>query len=139
VAKYTTFANDILDLYVDTGASGTATIGGTTYTKPYRIRFLTTVSVAATPGSEWTGAGYTAGGVSIAGLVGTAGASGSKANTGAVTVTNAPAGTWADNDQYDSTATAKRMVFRGGASLAKTVNLGDTCTIGTGSLTWTEA
>jgi hypothetical protein len=140
VAKYTTFANDILDLYVDTGASGTATIGATTYTKPYRIRWLSTVSVAGTPGTEWaTASGYTAGGVSIAGLVGTAAASASKANTGAVSVTNAPAGTWADNDQYDSTATAKRMVFRGGASLAKTVNLGDTCTIGTGSLTWTEA
>lgn len=137
--KYTQFANDVIDHYVDNGSSGTKTIGPTTYTLPFRIRFLSTVSVAGTPGTEWsTSGGYTAGGVSIAGQVTSAAASASKANTGAVTVTNAPAGTWADNDQYDSTGTPKRMVFRGGSSLGKTVNAGDTCTIAIGSLTWTE-
>jgi hypothetical protein len=140
MSKYTTFANDVLDHYVQNGASGTVTIGATTYTLPFRVRFLSTVSVAATPGTEWTtSGGYTAGGVTIAGNVTTAAASASKANTGAITVTNAPAQTWADNDLFDSTGTAKRMVFRGGSSLAKTVNAGDTCTIAASSLTFTEA
>lgn len=140
MAKYTTFANDVLDHYVQNGGSGTVTIGATTYTLPFRIRFLSTVSVAGTPGTEWTtSGGYTAGGVTMAAAVATAAASASKANTAAITVTNAPAQTWADNDQYDSTGTPKRMVFRGGSSLAKTVNSGDTCTIAIGSLTWTEA
>jgi hypothetical protein len=76
--------------------------------------------------------------VTLAGLLATVAAAGSKANTGAVTVTNAPAGTWADNEIKDSTGTPKRMIFRGGSSLAKTVNLGDTCTIITGNLTASE-
>lgn len=139
MTKYTTFANDVLDHEVDNGASGTKSIGSTTYTLPFRIRWLSTVSVAGTPGTEWsTSGGYTAGGVSLAGCVATAAASASKANTAAVSVSNAPAGTWADNDQYDSTGTPKRMNFRGGSSLAKTVNAGDSCIIPIGSLTWTE-
>lgn len=138
MTKATSFANDILDHYVDNAASGTKAIGATTYTMPFRMKFLSTLSTAATAGTEWSGGSYPAGGVSLAGLVATAAASGSKANTGAITVTNAPATTWADNEQQDSTATPKRMVFKGTPSLAKTVNAGDTCTIGVGSATWTE-
>jgi len=101
---------------------------------------MSTLSVAATQGTEWTtSGGYTAGGVSLAGLLTAAAASQSKANTGAVTVTNAPAQTWADNEVKDSTGTPKRKVFKGTPSLAKTVNAGDTCTIAIGSLTGTEA
>jgi hypothetical protein len=140
MAKYTAYANDVLDQTFANGGSGTDVIGSTTYTLPYRVRFLNTVSTAGTPGTEWTtSAGYTAGGVSIAGSFGTAAASASKANTAAISVTNAPAGTWADNDIQDSTGTPKKMVFRGGSSLAKTVNLGDSCIIPIGSLTGTEA
>lgn len=147
MAKATTYANDVLDQTLPNGASGTVTIGGTTYQLPFRLLWLSTLSTAATQGNEWTtSAGYTsssgggaAGGVSLAGNMATAAASASKANTGALTITNAPAQTWADNEVHDSTATTqKRVVFKGTPSLAKTVNSGDTCTIAIGSLTGTE-
>lgn len=139
MAKATSFANDILDHYLDGGASGNITIGSGTYVKPLRIKFLSTLSTDATAGTEWsTSGGYTAGGVSLSGCFGTAAASKSKANTAAITVTNAPAQTWADNEIHDSTGTPKRMVFKGTPSLAKTVNAGDTCTIAIGNLTGTE-
>jgi hypothetical protein len=140
MSKYTTYANDVLDQTFNNAGSGTDVVGATTYTLPYRVRFLSTVSTAGTPGTEWsTSGGYTAGGVSIAGSFTASAASASKANTAAISVTNAPAQTWADNDLQDSTGTPKKMVFRGGASLAKTVNAGDSCIIPIGSLTGTEA
>lgn len=140
MSKYIVFANDVLDEYLDNAASGTKTIGSRTYTLPMRVRFLSTVSTDSTPGTEWTtSGGYTAGGVSIAGAFGTAAAAKAKANTAAISVTNAPAQTWADNDIVDSTGTPNRMVFRGGSSLAKTVNAGDSCIIPIGSLTAQES
>jgi hypothetical protein len=140
VSKANPFINDILDHILQNGASGTWTIGPTTYTLPIRLIFMSTVSTASTQGTEWsTSGGYTAGGVSLAGLLANAAASQSKSNSGAITVTNAPAQTWADNEIKDSTGTPKRMIFRGGSSLAKTVNAGDTCTIATGNLTATES
>ena len=140
----TTYANDLCDQTLPNAASGTVTIGATTYTLPFRILFLSTLSVAATQGTEWTtSGGYTsssgggaAGGVALNGLVTTAASAASKANTGAITISNAPAQTWADNEIHDSTATTqKRVAFKGTPSLAKTVNAGDTCTIAIGSLT----
>lgn len=137
--KYDQFANDVLDFALNNGASGTFVVGTTTYTLPLRARFLSTVSVAGTPGTEWsTSGGYTAGGVALNGLLTAAASAKAKANTGAVTVTNAPAQTWADNDVQDSTGTPKKMIFKGTPSLAKTVNSGDTCTIPIGSLTSNE-
>lgn len=144
MVKATTYANDVLDHAYNGGASGTAAIA--TYTLPFKVKFLSTLSTAGTAGTEWaTGGGYTqtaggsVGGVSLSGNFSTPAASGSKANTAAVTVTNAPAGTWADNEIVDSTAgTNKRMNFKGTPSLAKTVNAGDTCTIAIGSLTGSE-
>lgn len=137
--KYTTFANDVLDATLQNGASGTYTLGVTTYTLPLKIRFLSTLSVAATPGTEWsTSGGYTAGGVALNGLLTAAASAAAKANTGAVTVTNAPAQTWADNDIRDATGTPKNIVFKGTPSLGKTVNSGDTCTIAIGNLTGSE-
>lgn len=137
--KATSFANDVLDATFNGSASGTAVIGSTTYTYPLRLKFLSTVSTAGAAGTEWsTSGGYTAGGVSQSGLWTAAAASAAKANTGATTVTNAPAQTWADNELQDSTGTPKRMVAKGTPSLAKTVNSGDTCTIAIGSLTGTE-
>lgn len=140
MSKATTFANDVLDEYLDNGATGTKTIGATTYTLPVRLRFLSTVATAGASGTEWaTAGGYVQGGVSLAGAFSTAAAAAAKANTAAVSVTNAPAGTWADNEIVDSSATPKRMVFRGGASLAKTVNAGDSCIVPVGSLTAQES
>jgi hypothetical protein len=139
MAKATTYANDVLDQTYNGAGSGTDVIGSTTYTLPYRLKFLSTLSTAGSAGTEWTtSGGYTAGGVSLSGAFGTAAASASKANTAAVTVTNAPAQTWADNEIHDSTGTPKRMVFKGTPSLAKTINSGDTCTIAIGALTGTE-
>jgi hypothetical protein len=144
MTKATSFANDILDYEYNGAASGTLTIA--TYTGPLKVKFLSTISTAGSAGTEWTtSGGYTAtaggavGGVSLSGNFGTAASAGSKSNTVAVTVTNAPAQTWADNEIVDSTAgTNKRMNFKGTPSLAKTVNAGDTCTIAIGSLTGTE-
>lgn len=137
--KATVFANDVIDHMLQNGASGSVTIGATTYTLPWKLIFMSTVSTAATQGTEWsTSAGYTAGGVALNGLFTAAASAASKANTGAVTVTNAPAQTWADNEMKDSTGTPKRMLFKGTPSLAKAVNLGDTCTIAIGALTTSE-
>lgn len=144
MSKATSFANDILDYEYNGASSGTLTIA--TYTGPLKVKFLSTLSTAGAAGTEWsTSGGYTqtaggsVGGVSLSGNFGTAASAASKSNTVAVTVTNAPAGTWADNEICDSTAgTNKRMNFKGTPSLAKTVNAGDTCTIAIGSLTGTE-
>jgi hypothetical protein len=139
MAKATTFANDILDAAYQTGASGTFVLGATTYTLPLKCKFQSTLSSAGSAGTEWsTSGGYTAGGVSLSGLFATAASAASKANTTAVTVSNAPAGTWAGNEITDSTGTPKRMNFGPTVSLAKTVNSGDTVTIPIGSLTGTE-
>lgn len=140
MAKATVFANDILDAELQNGASGTFVLGSTTYTLPLKCQFLSTLSTAATKGTEWsTSGGYTAGGVALNGLFTAAASAASKANTGAVTVSNAPSQTWADNEILDTTGTPKRMIFKGTPSLAKTVNSGDTCTIPIGSLTGTES
>lgn len=136
--KYTTFANDVIDAYLPNGASGTFVIGSTTYTMPFKIRFLSTLSVAGTPGTEWLGGSYPAGGISLAGLLTAAASAAAKANTSAVTTTNSPATTWADNDVRDATGTPKNVVFKGTPSLAKTVNSGDTATIPIADLTGAE-
>jgi hypothetical protein len=140
VSKATSFANDILDLELNGGASGTFVVGSTTYTLPLKLKFLSTLSTAGAAGTEWsTSGGYTAGGVSLSGKFGTPAAGGTKSNDAAITVTNAPAQTWADNEIVDSTGTPKRMMFKGTPSLAKTVNAGDTCTIAVSALSASEA
>jgi hypothetical protein len=140
VSKATSFANDILDLELNGGASGTFVVGSTTYTLPLKLKFLSTLSTAGAAGTEWsTSGGYTAGGVSLSGKFGTPPAGGTKSNDAAITVTNAPAQTWADNEIVDSTGTPKRMMFKGTPSLAKTVNAGDTCTIAVSALSASEA
>lgn len=129
------FANDVLDATYNGSASGTVVIGSTTYTYPFKLKWLSTLSVAATAGTEWTGGSYPAGGVSLSGLFTVAASAQAKASTGAVTVTNSPALTWADNEQVDSTGTPKRMVFKGTPSLAISVTAASTCTVPSGSYT----
>lgn len=143
MAKATSLANDLLDFQYNGAASGTLTIAA--YTGPLKVIFLSTVSTAGTQGTEWTtGGGYThsaggsVGGVSLSGNFATPASAASKANTTAVTVSNAPAGTWAGCEIVDSTAgTNKRMNFNP-TTLGKTVNAGDTCTIAIGALVGTE-
>lgn len=146
MAKSTTLCNDVLDLmFPNPGTSGTFTIGATTYTMPLKMKFLSTVSTAGAAGTEWsTGGGYTqsaggsTGGVALNGLFTAAASAASKANTGAITVSNAPAGTWIGNEIVDSTAgTNKRMNWA--TITSKTVNSGDTCTIAVSSLTASES
>lgn len=144
MSKATTMANDVLDWMYNNSASGTIAVAA--YTAPLKLLFLSTLSTASTQGTEWsTAAGYThsaagtVGGVALNGKFGTAASAASKANDAIISLTNAPAGTWADNEIVDSTTGAnKRMNFKGTPSLAKTVNLGDTCSIAIGALTGTE-
>ncbi len=127
-----TMANAILTALTPT--SGTATVGTVTVTAPIKCRFDTTMTTTDSGAStEWsTSGGYTAGGVSV-GANWAAASAGSRATNAAVTVTNAPAGTWAGNELWDSSATPLRS-FWGTLASPKTVNVGDTCTIGSGSL-----
>src|SRR6478609_9885683 len=110
MAKSTQLANDVLDLmFPNPGTSGTFTIGSTTYTLPLRALFLSTISTAGAQGTEWTtSAGYTSssgggavGGVALNGFFTSAASAGSKSNTSAITITNAPAQTWADIEIHD--------------------------------------
>lgn len=139
MSKFTSFANDLLDAEYDTGASGTLALGPVSarvnYTLPFKLRLTTTVSTAGTPGTAVSGGSYAD--QSMAGVMSAASA-GSKTNSGAFTYSNMPACTWADVMQVDSTGTPKNMNFRGGASLAKTVNAGDTALIPASSFTATE-
>lgn len=136
MAKATTYANDVLDQEMNNGASGSPVVGSSTYVLPFKMHFFSTLCVAGTAGTEWTGGSYAA--VAINGLLTAAASAAAKASTGAITVTNAPSTTWADNEVQDSTGTPKRVAFKGTPSLGKTVNLGDTATIPSGSFTGTE-
>lgn len=140
MSKFNSFINDVLDAFYDTGASGTLALGPVSarvnYTLPFKARLTTTVSVAATPGTAVSGGSYAD--QSIAGSMAVA-ASQSKSSNAALTYSNMPACTWADVMVVDSTGTPKNMNFRGGASLAKSVNSGDTALIPSGSFTATEA
>lgn len=136
MSKFDQYANDVLDAGFNNGASGTFTVGSTTYTLPIKAELTTTVSTSSTPGTLVSGGSYAA--QSLAGNFTAAAASKTKASTGALTYSNMPACTWADVHLRDSTATPKNMNFRGGSSLAKTVNAGDTALIPAGSLTGNE-
>lgn len=142
MSKFTTFANDLLDAEYDTGSSGTLALGPVSsrvnYTLPVKLELTTTVSTAGTPGTPFSGGSYPSGGVSIAGKMAAASAA-SKASNADISVSGMPAGTWADVYTHDSTGTPKNMNFRGGSSLAKTVNAGDTALIQSGNLTGTES
>lgn len=139
MGHFTTYANDLLDAEYDTGPSGSLSLGPVSsrvaYALPFKVELTSTVSVAATPGTIFSGGSYAA--QSIAASMSAASA-GSKTNSAALTYTNCPATTWADAYERDSTGTPKPMNFRGGSSLAKTVNLGDTCLVPIGSFTGTE-
>jgi hypothetical protein len=136
MSKFTSFANDVLDAVLNNASSGTVVLGSTTYTLPFKLRLTTTVSTASTPGTEVSGGSYAD--QSIAGAFTTGASAAAKASTGALTYSNMPAGTWADAHLIDSTGTPKPLIFRGGSSLAKTVNAGDTCLVPAGSLSGTE-
>ena len=129
-----TIANKVLDALLP--GTGTTTVGAATITAPVMCRFdsvMTTTDSGAS--TEWTtSGGYTAGGVSI-GTAWAAASGGVKATSGSITVTNAPAQTWAGNELWDSSGTPQRLFWGVISGGSKTVNAGDTCTIAAGSLT----
>jgi hypothetical protein len=125
---------------VTTAAMLTAMHGGTaiTFATPEKLLFLTVVRTADnTADTEWaTSAGYVAGtgfsGLTFAAAV--AGAPSTQASNIAASITNAPAGTWAGCVEVDSSGTPKKLFYGSFTGGSKTVNLGDTCTVGSGSL-----
>ena len=143
MAKFRTYAVDLLDAELDTGASGTLALGPVSgrvnYTLPMKVHLTTTLCTDTAAGTEVSGGSYAA--QSLAGAMGAAvaGSPSTKTSTGALTFSNMPACTWADVYVTDSTGTPKNMHFRGGSSLAKTVNAGDTALIPAGSLVGNEA
>jgi hypothetical protein len=130
-----TTANKVLDALTPAATSGTNTVGALTITAPIKCRFdsvMTTTDSGAS--TEWTTAqGYVAGGVSV-GTGWAAASAGSKTTTAAITVTNAPAQTWAGNELWDSSGTPVRTFWGAITGGSKVVNSGDTCTISAGSL-----
>lgn len=117
-----------------------------TLTAPLKVAFLsvvrTTNNNTGTPDTEWpTAAGYTATGSSSTGggqpltfAAATADTTGAhQVSNVAVSITNAPAGNWAGNLVKDSTATNKTGWYAAITGGTKTINLGDTCTIASGS------
>lgn len=142
MAKFRTFAVDLLDAELDTGASGTLALGPVSarvnYTLPLKGHLDTTVCTDTTPGTEVSGGSYTP--QSLAGAMGAAvaGSPSTKTSTGALTYSGMPACTWNDFHVTDSSGTPKNMHFRGGSGLGKAVNAGDTALVPAGSLVGNE-
>jgi hypothetical protein len=132
-----TTANKVLDALTPAATSGTTTVGSLIITAPIKCRFCSAMTTTDSGAStEWTTgtSGYPTGGVSTS--TGWASASaGQKSTSSAITVTNAPATTWAGNELWDSSATPVRTFWGAITGGSKTVNAGDTCTISAGSLT----
>lgn len=122
---------------VEANAILTSSVTGGAYTAPttpVKLALITTVtpSTASVAGSEVSGGSYAR--VTTAGAWGTA-ASGSITNSaGALTFTAMPACTIGGIELWDSAGTPIRRWF-GTLTANKTVNLGDTVTFATSSLT----
>lgn len=130
---------------VTTAAILTAMHGGTaiTFATPLKLLFLSAVrSADNTTDTEWTtAAGYT-NGTGFSGLTfaaSSAGAPSSQSSNVAATITNAPAQTWAGCVEVDSSGTPKKEFYGTLTGGNKVVNLGDTVTVPSGSLTDTLA
>lgn len=122
-----THANNLL-----AASTGQGTITATT--TPIHVRLMTINGSASANGTELTtGGGYTSG-TGAPTVTFAAPSGGSIASNAAVTVTNMPATTIVGIELWDSTGTPARKWW-GALVSNKTVNSGDTFTIGTGSLT----
>lgn len=129
-------AAGVLDFLTGKAAAPALTLGS-----GLKIAWLSAVR-ANNNGSdtEWTtGGGYTQTGASATGGVllppasmnaAAAGTTGATATNGtAVTLTNAPALSWAGNRIQDNTATNKNLWYAPITGGAKSINAGDTCTL----------
>lgn len=122
-----THANNIL-----TGSTATGAFVAST--APIHVRLMTANGTSTANGTELTtGGGYTSG-TGAPTVTFAAAAAGSIASNAAVTVTNMPATTIVGIELWDSAGTPLRKWF-GALTANKTVNSGDTFTIGSGSLT----
>lgn len=89
--------------------SSTATVGTETITGPQLLRLMTANGTDTSNGTEQgTSGGYTAGGQSM--TMGTASA-GAVSNSAAVTWTSMPSTTLTGAEQWESTATKKRLFW----------------------------
>jgi hypothetical protein len=118
-----------------------ASHGGTavTFAGPIKLLFNTTQRTADNGADTefTTSGGYTAG-TGFSGLTFAAASTGAtggiQASNVLATIANMPAGTWQGCTEKDSSGTPKLM-FWGTLASSKTVNLGDTVSVPSGSLT----
>lgn len=143
MAKFRSYAVDLLDAEFDGSASGTLALGPASarvnYTLPLKVGLTTTLCTDSALGTEVAGGSYARQSMSGAMAAAAAGSPSTKANSSAFTFSNMPACTWADVFVADSTGTPKNMHFKGTPSLAKTVNAGDTALIPASSFVGNEA
>lgn len=124
-------ANAILNASLTTGAAAGAAVQST---YPIRCRLMTANGSATASGTELaTSGGYTAG-TGAPTVQFAAAATGSKASSTDVTVTNMPATTIVGVELWDSAGSPERKWY-GALTASKTTNAGDTFTIASGSLT----
>lgn len=122
-----THANNLL-------AGSTAQGTFTASTGPIHVRLMTVNGTATSNGTELTtGGGYTSG-TGAPTVTFAAPSGGSIATNASVVVTNMPATTIVGIELWDSAGTPLRKWW-GALTSSKTVNSGDTFTIGSGSLT----
>jgi hypothetical protein len=145
MAKFRTFAVDLLDAMYDTGASGTLALGPVSarvnYTLPMKLGLTTTLCTDSALGTEVSGGAgpYARQTMAASMSAAVAGSPSTKTNSAAFTFSGMPACTWADVFVADSTGTPKNISFKGTPSLAKTVNAGDTALIPASSFVANEA
>src|SRR4051794_35618661 len=106
MAKFRTFAVDLLDASYDTGASGTLSLGPVSarvaYTLPFKVRLTTTVSTDTTPGTAVSGGSYADQTMAASMAAATAASPSTKVSNAAFTFSTMPACTWADVMTVDS-------------------------------------
>lgn len=111
-----------------------ASLNGTAYTlptTPMKLSVHSSASSASSAGTEASGGSYARQTIAF----GTSAGSG-VANTGAVTYTNMPAGTWTNVNIYDNNGTPRRAWW-GDLTASKTTASGDTLSFAIGAVTVT--
>jgi hypothetical protein len=114
--------------------------GGTpvTFTGPIKCLFNSVQRTTDTGAdTEWTSSGGYVAGTGFSGVTfaaAAAGAPSTQASNVAISITNAPAQTWAGCTLVDTSGTPKKTFWAALAS-SKTVNSGDTVTVPSGSFT----
>lgn len=98
-------------------------------TSPLKLKLFTTTGTAGATGTEVSGGSYASQTITMG-----AAASGSAANTNAITFTNMPVCTVTGFEIYDTAGTPLRVWF-GNVTTSKTYAAGDNATIAIGAIT----